>query len=182
MLKLGAAALAAVVLGALLVVLVVNARQKGRLSHCRNNLRRLGTIIHKERLNLVEEPPEGRGRAFWQEFRESEYYNAGRKEWRKKGELNPFGCPVRGVAPASFLEMSDADFARHMTDPTTIDYRGPKAWPTSPSGPLLLASDRDGNHPSGGHVMFADLSVVKADGAVSVRADLWARANQETSD
>lgn len=156
--KLIAGGAAVLALGAVLLVLVVDARYRGQVSYCRNNLRRLGTLAHKELAAAFEPPPE-RGRAFWQRIRELAYYNDRRKEWMRVGALNPFGCPVRGKAPLNLMELPDEEYVRAMSDPSTIDYRGPKDLGDSAQGPRLLGADRIDNHPSGGHVLFVDLSV-----------------------
>ncbi len=166
------------VLLAILGVLAVNARQRGRESHCRNNLRRLGGMIHGDRLNILDEPPSERGREFWQAYRRREYYNEARKTWLRRGELNPFSCPVLGRGPESLSpsSLSDDAFVKFMADLSTIDYRGPKELK---SGRIVLGADREGNHVSGGFVLHLDLSVAKGDEAVDVGTD-WPQAGATT--
>jgi hypothetical protein len=175
LLRLAAAVAAIAILSAVLAILIVNARQKGKLSHCRNNLRRLGGMVHSDRLNVAEDPPEERGRAFWQHYRRREYYNAAQKRWIRKSDLNPFACPVLGRCPSALSVLSEAEYSALMDDAGTIDYRGPKELPTPPSGRIVLAADRDGNHPSGGYVLLVDLTVAKGDDAVDVSGD-WSQA------
>ncbi len=174
--KLVAALIIVVILLAILGVLAVNARLRGRESHCRNNLRRLGGMIHGDRLNILDEAPAERGREFWQMYRRREYYNEARKTWLRRGELNPFSCPVLGRGPESLSTLNDAEFEKVMSDSSTIDYRGPRELK---SGRIVLGADRDGNHGKGGFVLLADLSVAKGDAAVDVGTD-WSQAVQST--
>jgi hypothetical protein len=154
-----------------LVIWAAGARARGRLSYCRNNLRKLGEMAHQK---LVSgNPVETAGRAFWQEVRVENFSQARseKNEWFIKfGGLNPFGCPVRGVQPLNLGLLSKAELERHMNDPATIDYRGPAGPPGSPqSGLEVLGADRDGNHPHGGHVLLLDLSVTEVRRAVVLR-------------
>jgi hypothetical protein len=139
----GAAVAAAV---ALLVVLWVNSVHRARITHCRNNLRHLGSIAAR---NWQALDPQRTGRAFWQGVRETQYRTV-KGEW-KPMTPDPFVCPVLGTTNSK------------PEDPATIDYRGPAAVPDAlkdlPQG--LLGADRPGNHPSGGHVLKLDLSVAE---------------------
>ncbi|MBI2932355.1 MAG: hypothetical protein HYY16_11955 [Planctomycetes bacterium] len=184
-LKLGVGSAAIGVLAAILVVLAVGARLKGKLSHCRNNMRYLGVLARKELMSAPDQPPEERGRAFWQWVREQQYHNPRDQTWVLKGALNPFGCPVRGRAPLDLTSLSRQEYAKIMSDPSTIDYRGPKSLPDPLEGNVMLGADREGNHPSGGHVLMADLSVSeKQQSGIQVHAseEMWRRAGVETRD
>jgi hypothetical protein len=180
MFRLGVALAGVVALVGVMAVLVVHARGKGKLSYCRNNLRMLGLMGQRD-LDAVGNPEQS-GRAFWQWVRERKYYSRPLKTWSRNGTLNPFGCPVRGVAPLDLSTLDDAAYAQLMSDASTIDYRGPKSLPDPVKGVIVLGSDREGNHPSGGHVLLADMSVVEnQDKALKVATELWSRAG-ETGD
>lgn len=129
----------------LLIVLVVQAKQRGRMSYCRNNLRQLGVLAT---VNWQAIDPARTGRNFWQAVREAQYRTV-KGEW-KAISPDPFVCPVL------------AKTGSRATDPAAIDYRGPKsvpeeirAWPKGAG----LGADRAGNHASGGHLLFVDMSV-----------------------
>ncbi len=174
MAKLGIGVLVAAAVAALLVVLAAGARERGRLTHCRNNLRKLGELAHQKL--AAGESTEASGREFWQEVRREHFsrIDPRRKKdvWFVKfGGLNPFGCPVRGVQPedlAALVRDDAAAFEKLMTDPATIDYSGPKAPPTGDPGRRVLGADRPGNHKDGGHVLRADFSVQELGTAVDV--------------
>lgn len=143
--KIVGAAVAAAAAVSLLLVLAVRARQRGLMSHCRNNLRHLGGIAVRN-AELLDASCSGR--AFWQRVREVEYRTV-KGEWRPL-RPDPFVCPVWGRTPSRPGDLS------------SIDYRGPK----KPRERLEeipkdepLGADRAGNHPDGGHVLFLDLSV-----------------------
>ena len=132
---------------AVLIVLWSSALHRGRLSHCRNNLRYLGQLTVQ---NWQDLDPERTGRDFWQAVREARYKTT-RGEWLKYPEHDPVLCPVFGQT------VSNRD------DPAAIDYAGPSNLPdelkelphTEPVG-----ADRPGNHPDGGiHVLRLDTSV-----------------------
>jgi len=173
LLKLVVALAAAVVIGAVLVMLTWRARAEGRLSHCRNNLRHLGELAHAQFAANYESVPDAGGRAFWQVVREFNYFDARNRSWIKK-PLNPFGCPVRGAAPPDLAELDPQALARYMSDPATIDYRGPAAFPPEPAR-IALGADREGNHPRGGHVLTADFTILRTSEALDVSTD-WSKA------
>jgi hypothetical protein len=170
-LKLGIAAAVTAAAGAVLLVAAAGARERGRDTYCRNNLRKLGELAFQ---NIAPGEPPATGRAFWQEMR-VEYFTDVRNEkvkWIIRfGGLNPFGCPVRGVQPLDLSVLSEEELARHMSDMTTIDYRGPRSPADSSSvRPYALGADRPGNHPNGGgHVLLADLRVREIREAVVVK-------------
>jgi len=141
---LGAAA-AAVVAVSLLLILAARARQRGLMSHCRNNLRHLGVVAAR---NAALLDASCSGRAFWQRVRELEYRTV-KGEWRPL-RPDPFVCPVWGRTPS------------RPEDPSSIDYRGPRR-PREKLEEIPrdepLGADRPGNHADGGHVLFLDLSV-----------------------
>lgn len=135
----GAAALA------VLLVLYAGARQRGRLAHCRNNLRHLGGMAVR---NWGILDPGRPGREFWQQVREAQYRDV-RGNWQPL-DPDPFVCPVLGTTE------SKPQSSRH------IDYLGPAAVPEQPKDlprGAPLGADRPGNHPSGGHVLRLDTSV-----------------------
>lgn len=145
------------------------------MAHCRNNLRQLGVRAHANFLMNYDQILEIHGREFWQLVRVYDYQGSRPGEWKKDGRrLNPFGCPVLGIQPDDFAKLDDAAFAKLMSDPSTIDYRGPSSWPEAP-GRMVLGADREGNHPSGGHVLLGDFSVQKSDHA-SIISDDWSAA------
>ncbi len=175
--KLSAGAGVLVVLAAVLLVLVVNARHRGRLSYCRNNLRCLGMLAHSNLMSAPDDPPEERGRAFWQWIRERTCYSRPTKRWSLKwAGLNPFGCPVRGAAHLDLSTLPGPEYERVMSDPATIDYRGPAQLATPVQGRLVLGADREGNHPRGGHVLFVDLSVTARQEKSIQVGDDWPQA------
>ena len=165
---------AAVVLAATLMALTWRARAEGRLSYCRNNLRHLGELAHAQFAANYESIPTQGGRAFWQAIRDFRYFDSRNKSWRRE-PLNPFGCPVRGVSPLDLASLSPEDLAKYMSDPSTIDYRGPSSFPEEPSK-VVLGADRDGNHRSGGHVLLADFSILKTSEALDLTTE-WSRAS-----
>ncbi len=139
------AAAVAAAAAALLLVLFVNARARGRMSHCRNNLRHLGGLAARNWPGL---DPSRTGRAFWQGVREVQYRTV-KGEWRMI-EPDPFLCPVYGKTES------------RPGDASAIDYRGPKAVRDQLKDlPRVepLGADRPGNHPSGGHLLRLDTSV-----------------------
>jgi hypothetical protein len=143
--KLILAAAALVAAGALLAVLYSSSRSRANLLHCRNNLRHLGAIAARNWPGLE---PSRTGREFWQGVREEQYRDV-KGVWRMPPH-DPFVCPVLGTT------LSKPESA------SAIDYRGPRRVPEQlselPKGEPLGA-DRPGNHPSGGHVLWLDLSV-----------------------
>jgi hypothetical protein len=147
---------------AFLLIAAEGARDRGRVTWCRNNLRKLGTMGYDK---LETDPSrEATGRAFWQDVRRANYTSerGGVETWIiRQGGANPFGCPVRGVQPRDLTTLSKADFEKHMSDPATIDYRGPRnAPPMESNRPEVLGGDLDGNHGGrGGHILLVDLSV-----------------------
>ncbi len=145
------------VLAAILVVLFVSARHRGKLHHCRNNLRFLGQIAQANQ-PLID--PERRGRAFWQEIREFQFKDV-RGKWQPI-DPDPFVCPVFGKT------------ASDRESPEAIDYRGPNYNPTKFEENRPIAADREGNHPDSGLMLFYDTSVKnipfrieRADGAAT---------------
>ncbi len=172
-LKLGIAVTLAAAAVGLLFVLAAGARERGRISYCRNNLRYLGEMAF---LKLGSEEASGEtGRAFWQVIRVENFttIKGGKETWvLRKGGLNPFGCPVRGIQPLDLSELSQPDLEHLMNDPATIDYRGPKLAPGLHSVRMArpLGADLPGNHPNGGgHVLLVDLSVREVREAVSFK-------------
>ncbi|HEY3227010.1 MAG TPA: hypothetical protein VGK61_08470 [Planctomycetota bacterium] len=170
-LKVGLGFAVAAVVAALLLVAAAGARARGNLSYCRNNLRRLGEMAFQKLGS--EEQVEATGRRFWQQIR-FEYYSrpqGGKDVWFiKSGGLNPFGCPVRGVRPLDLSALSAEELERHMSDPSTIDYRGPKRAPEGAAPGLRpLGGDLPGNHPHGGHVLLIDLSIRDVRDAVKLK-------------
>ncbi|HEU4338457.1 MAG TPA: hypothetical protein VFS19_00175 [Planctomycetota bacterium] len=172
MAKIGIALVLAAVAGGVLVVVASGARDRGRDTYCRNNLRKLGQLAW-DRLKSDDERTTG-GRAFWQEVRQDKFTNVigGKESWIVRfGGLNPFGCPVRGVQPLDLAALEPEAYARLMSDVKTIDYRGPRIPAASPpSRPEVVGGDLEGNHPrGGGHVLFADLSVGRVLDALVVK-------------
>ena len=163
MMKLGIGLVFAAAVAGLLVVAASGARDRGRLTYCRNNLRKLGELAHPK-LEFID-PTAPTGRRFWQEIR-FEHYTDVRGEnvkWvLRYGGLNPFGCPVRGVLPLDLSALSQEEYERLMKDPASIDFRGPR----QPSGiapakrPMVVGADLAGNHPGGGgHVLLMDFTM-----------------------
>jgi hypothetical protein len=172
MIKIGIAFAIAAAVGAMLVIAASGARERGRNTYCRNNLRKLGDMAF-QKVSAEEQRNEG-GRAFWQAVRVENFttVKGGQETWVVRfGGLNPFGCPVRGVQPLDLSELSPEELARHMSDPTTIDYRGPKFPAVSPPPKLEpLGADLEGNHPGGGgYVLLVDLSIREVREAVQVK-------------
>ena len=172
MLKLALGVGTAIAIAATLVALTWRARAEGRLSHCRNNLRHLGGLAHAQFAANYESVPAQGGRAFWQAVRQTRYYDNRNKSWRRE-PLNPFGCPVRDVAPLGLASLDPAALAAHMSDPRSIDYRGPGSVPEEPAK-MVLGADREGNHPRGGHVLRVDFTIMTS-AALAVDAD-WEKA------
>ena len=145
-LKIALAAGVAVAAVAVLGVLYAGARQRSRISHCRNNLRHLGGLAVRNWENLDRQKS---GRLFWQEIREAQYHSLDGK-WSVP-PTQPFSCPLVDRSVPSKPE-----------DPGSIDYLGPRAVRKSaretPKGEPIGA-DRPGNHPSGGHLLRLDSSV-----------------------
>ena len=170
--KVGAALALVAALAAFLLVAAAGARERGRVSYCRNNLRKLGEMAYQR---LVSEELTGAtGRAYWQEIREENFTNVrgGKKTWvRRFGGLNPFGCPVRGVHPLDLSQLSDEELERHMSDPSTIDFRGPRlAVGLLSATPYIIGADYAHNHPGGvGHVLLVDHTVREVHDAVTVK-------------
>ena len=130
---------------AVLVVLFASARTRGKEAYCRNNMRHLGSIAWSNR-GAVD--PQRTGRDFWQAVREAQYRDV-RGKWQPISP-DPFVCPVLGTTVSA------------ITDPKTIDYRGPvqvrEQFEQTPKAEPIGA-DRPGNHSSGGHVLRLDTSV-----------------------
>ncbi|MHC4607388.1 MAG: hypothetical protein ACYTAF_10745 [Planctomycetota bacterium] len=129
-------------LAAVLVALYGSSRERGRLHHCRNNLRQLGVLAHSHQ-DFVN--PELRGRAYWQAIRELRYRDI-RGNWHPI-RPDPFVCPVHGRTE------SDRE------NPAAIDYLGPNYDATALVDGRPLAADRPGNHADGGYVLFFDSTV-----------------------
>lgn len=172
MLKLGLAlALAAVVAG-FLVIAAAGAKERGRMTYCRNNLRKLGEMAFSRMGG--EEPITETGRKFWQEVRVENFttIKAGKETWVTRfSGLNPFGCPVRGVQPLDLSALTQEELQRLMSDPATIDYRGPRISPgLSSKRPETVGGDLEGNHRGGGgHVLLVDLSIREVRDALQVK-------------
>jgi hypothetical protein len=184
--KLGAALALAAAAAAFLLIAASGARDRGRTTYCRNNLRKIGEMAY-QRL-VAEELTEATGRAYWQEIREENFTNlrGGKKTWVMRfGGLNPFGCPVRGVQPLDLSLLSAEELERHMSDPMTIDYRGPRlAAGMLSATPYILGADFDRNHPGGGgHVLLVNHTVREIHAAVGVKKFLdEPRAGESLSD
>ena len=156
----------------LLVALYAAAERRGKLAHCRNNLRHLGFLAVN---NWPLLDPSKTGRAFWQEVRSAQYRDVNGR-WREI-RPDPFVCPL------------EADARSVPEDPSTIDYRGPRQVPEQAREiprDRPLGADREGNHPSGGGwVLRLDMSVDKTpaflDAARSGDA-LWQAAEKALSD
>lgn len=169
---LGLAALG--VAAAIFIVLFFEARERALSAHCRNNLRHLGGIA-KRNWSLLD--PGRTGRNFWQTVRELEYRTI-KGEWRPI-RPDPFVCPVYGRTRTN------------LTDPTAIDYRGPKSISEGTDGPPRdqpIGADRPGNHGSGGNVLLFDGSTAEsgpAEPQVQRAGDddrLWKEAARVLSD
>ena len=158
-----------------LAVLYVGARERGRVAHCRNNLRHLGILAV---INWQELDPEETGREFWQGVRVVKYKNT-LGQWRYP-EYDPFTCPVLGRT------------ATNVEDPAAIDYRGPRTIrdllrDTPKDEPI--GADRPGNHPGGGgHVLRFDTSVDESERVRELIDDagagdsLWSTADRVLTD
>ena len=170
-LKVGLGVAIVAIVAALLLVAAAGARARGNLSYCRNNLRKLGEMAYQKLGS--EDMIEATGRKFWQQIRFENFSTpkGGKDVWFVRfGGLNPFGCPVRGVQPLNLGALSPEELERHMSDPSTIDYRGPKKVPVVTAGGLrALGGDLPGNHPHGGHVLLIDLSVQDVHEAVKLK-------------
>src|SRR5690349_3492948 len=122
MVKIVIALVLAAVAGAVILVAAAGARDRGRNTYCRNNLRKLGEMaFHKL---ATDEPRTATGRAFWQEVRAENFTTTkqGKDLWVVRfGGLNSFGCPVRGVQPLDLSVLEPDAYARLMSDATTID-------------------------------------------------------------
>ncbi len=115
------------------------ARHRGKVSHCRNNLLWLGELgreaLREASLNPdlpdYEELKNARGRAFWQVVWRI-------KLARKPRELSPFACPFKRETKLSATESLKLD---------DIDYRGP-AFNIFDAGSefVPVAADRFDNH------------------------------------
>ena len=155
-----------------LVVALTGARRRAELTHCRNNLRRLGedaaTLLEKDesmirrRLNAWAAetgdagPVELRGRRFWQAVRLVVYRQKFPKENRegyKYVGVDMFDCPLNGAG------------ARNWDSLDTIDYRGPdeELLPDHVEAGRVanrvVGADRAGNHASGGYVLFLSMEI-----------------------
>lgn len=172
MMKFGIALALAAVAAGFLVIAAQGARQRGRMTYCRNNLRKLGELAYPKMGS--DEPITETGRKFWQEVRVEHFttFKQGKLVWYTRfGGLNPFGCPVRGAQPLDLSALTPEDLVRHMSDPSTIDYRGPRAAPgQAPGKPEPVGGDLERNHPGGGgHILLVDLSVVDVRNALQVK-------------
>ena len=169
--KLAAAGVAAAAALALLVSFYVGARNRGLEAYCRNNLRQLGTIAWNNRRTI---DPQRTGRDFWQAVREEQYRDV-RGNWRPI-DPDPFVCPVYGKTVSN------------VTDPKTIDFRGPvKVREQFEETPKTepIGADRLGNHASGGNVLRIDGSVQDVPKLVDRVKDgdpLWAAAASALKD
>ena len=166
-----------VIVGALslLAVLYVGARERGKVSHCRNNLRHLGILAV---INWQEIAPEETGRRFWQGVRVVKYRNT-RGQW-KYPDYDPFICPVLNRT------------STNMEDSSAIDYRGPRTIreflrDTPKEEPI--GADRPGNHPGGGgHVLRIDTSVDESERvrelveAAKAEDPIWSAADRVLTD
>lgn len=173
-LALGAAL--AVAAAGLMVVLYVGASQRGKLSHCRNNLRQLGGLAAA---NWPADPAPT-GRAFWQSVRVDTFQFQGgtrKGSWKPPYEglpaipravpQDPFLCPVLGRT------VTRPDSAEH------IDFLGPRGVGETPKAPRPepLGADRPGNHRSGGHVLRLDGSVERVEPILELAdGEAWAGA------
>lgn len=183
MLKIGLALAIAAAAAAVLVVAASGARERGKNTYCRNNLRKLGEMAWDKLEGRNQDS--ATGRKFWQELRVELWttVKGGEKKWFVRfGGLNPFGCPVRAVQPLDLSALSPEELDRVMSDPATIDYRGP----TQPQGirstrrARPLGADLAGNHPhGGGHVLLVDLSVTEVREAITFK-DLRDAAGADT--
>lgn len=161
-----------VVAASVLIAFYAAADRRGKLAHCRNNLRHLGFLAVN---NWPLLDPARTGRAFWQEVRAAQYRDVNGK-WREI-RPDPFVCPF------------EADGRSAPEDPSTIDYRGPREVPDQARDipkDRPLGADRPGNHPSGGGwVLRVDASVDKSPSLVD-RArpgdPLWQAADKALQD
>lgn len=155
-----------VAMASFLVVTISGARHRAKLTHCRNNLRKLGedaaylmekdeTMIRLRLRQWAGAEVEPRGRNFWQAVRLVVY----RQKLSNGGEgykyvgVDMFDCPLNGLQPTNWDSIE------------TIDYRGP-AEPLLPmhvaNGEVkdrVVGSDRPGNHASGGYVLFLSMEI-----------------------
>ena len=192
--------------GALATFLIVGlsgARTRAHLTHCRNNLRRLGedaiafhetdaqirsrVIQHWEGIRGGPVNLDAHGRGFWQSVRLVRYSTKVPPDGIRYDVRDPdmFDCPVDGL--------HDPDW----DTPETIDYRGPAvAFPPrrlkdfDPGVPF--AADRVGNHGpgEGGFVLYLNLTVrervpeLGVDRVVQADAEgaAWVRAAESTTD
>lgn len=156
-----------------LVVALTGARHRAHLTHCRNNLRRLGEdaayLMEKEesmmRLRLQEwsreqgrtEPVALRGRHFWQAVRLVVYRQKfpDKRVGYKYVGVDMFDCPLNGLVAANWDSLD------------TIDYRGPaeELLPGHVEAGRVsnreIAADRDGNHGAGqgGYALFLSMEI-----------------------
>lgn len=180
-----AAALAAAAAG-LILVAASGARERGRMTYCRNNLRKLGEMGFQ--MLESEETRALTGRNFWQRVRVEHFttVKGGKETWVTRfGGLNPFCCPVRGAQPLDLSVLSEEGLSRLMSDPATIDYRGPHSpLGESSSRPAAMGGDLEGNHGNGkGHILLVDLTVREVREALKVGPlDSDARAKYKLSE
>ncbi len=173
MIKIGLALAIAAAAAAVLVVAAAGARERGRNTYCRNNLRKLGEMAW-DKLERRDQTS-ATGRKFWQELRVELFTTVlgGEKKWFVRfGGLNPFGCPVRAVQPLDLSALSPEELDRVMSDPATIDYRGPSQSSGIQSTRMArpVGADLAGNHPhGGGHVLLVDLSVLEVREAITFK-------------
>lgn len=157
-LRLLLALLGVAVLGAVLVVLAMQAQQRARLQQCRNNLRELAHLAWDNRMSL---DPEWRGRAFWKGIRELTHKTI-RGEWLEK-DPDPFVCPL---APPT---------GKSREDTGSISYLGPKYPGEELESGRPWAADRPGNHRDGGYVLLNGENGIRVESAASsaeLRADV----------
>jgi hypothetical protein len=199
--KIAAIVAVIVAMGSFLAVGLAQARRRADLTHCRNNLRRLGedvnvylerhpTMIRKVIADWEERKGqavklEKRGRGFWQAVRLVLYSTKRPREGAidyKPVPLDMFDCPVNGTG------------ARDWDDPETIEYRAPAE--DFPPAKLEewnfkqpFAADRIGNHGphEPGYALFLSLEVRQGRPEVSVdRVDsetaAWQAAQASTAD
>jgi hypothetical protein len=158
----------------ILLVVFYQARYRGKLTHCRNNLLFLGVSAYTYMSS--GDIPQGRGRGFWQDLREE--FERGPDGSYILRNPDPYICPVLGKTVTDY------------SDPGAIDYRGPSRNPAQYSRWDPFGADRKGNHGEGWdrcHVLFVDLhAMTKSEVSRSIQPDpheyIWEKVEQMTSD
>ena len=156
---------------AIVSLLAFDARRRGKISYCQNNLRNLGNLAYYYIIDAKRDNAkiQKRGSEFW---REGDFYG----EWKKQKvkDLDIFICPLTDKYSADAKE------------PISIDYRGPQLDPFEYKKNEPIGADKVNNHGEGmgGNVLLMDLSVSSA--SISVTAEiadsaLWKKANETTS-